>query len=102
MHVQLVNGEVVCRQVEALKDILQRHVTAVPHANRLAGGRAYLLLDEAQQVLLIHGRSSVYVSVNLSRKNTNQSIGDLTQDYSDMHSLPFSISQHHSYHGTFS
>ena len=68
MNVQHVHGEVVGRQVHGLKDLLQGELLALLS---LAHLRVRLdpqrLLDEPQQVLLIHARSRVDVCINLDK-----------------------------------
>ena len=69
MDIKHVDGEIVGRQVHRLKDLLQCHGLAVPGlADGRVGFRLQGLLDEAQQVFLIHGGCSMDVSVNLQSR----------------------------------
>ena len=67
VYVEHVYGEVVGRQIHGLEDLLEGHGLVL--APRDAHLRLRLglegLLDEAQQMLLVHARGGVDVSVNL-------------------------------------
>ena len=70
MNVEHVDGDVVGRQVHRLEDLLQSHRLPLL---RQADGRVALglesLLDEPQEVFLIHARGGVDVGVNLMKIN---------------------------------
>lgn len=66
MHVQHVDGEVVGGEVHGLEDLPQRHgVAGLVSAHARVRLRLQGLLDEAQQVLLVHARSRVDMGVHL-------------------------------------
>ncbi len=67
MHGQFVHAQIVGRQVELLKDLIECHGTLgrmIKHDH--VPVCLDLLLDESQQVLLIHARGGVNVRVDLS------------------------------------
>ena len=66
MHVQLVYVEVVRLQAQGLEHLLQRQVLAVPKDDHLVRLLLELVLDEAQQVLLVHAGAVVHVGVHLN------------------------------------
>ena len=65
MDVQRVHGEVVGVQVQPLEQLLQGHVLPVHLPHHALGVHAVRVLDEAQQVLLVHAGRRVDVGVHL-------------------------------------
>ena len=69
MNVQHVHSEVVRRQVHRLEDLVEGHGLAVPRqADGSLGFGLESLLDEAQEVLLVHAGGRVDVSVHLQNQ----------------------------------
>ena len=69
MNVQHVDGEVVGRQVHRLEDLVQGHrLPVLGQADGRVGLGLERLLDEAQQVLLVHAGGRVDVGVHLKIK----------------------------------
>ena len=66
MDIQHVDGEVVGRQVHRLEDLVQGHrLPVLGQADGRVGLGLERLLDETQQVLLVHARCGVNVIVHL-------------------------------------
>ena len=65
MAVQHVDGEVIGCEVHGLEDLVKGHDLVVDLAHPDISVRLDALLDEAQQVLLIHAGRAVDVGVNL-------------------------------------
>ena len=65
MDVQRVHGEVVGVQVQPLEQLLQGHVLPVHFPHHALGVHTVRVLDEAQQVLLVHAGRRVDVGVHL-------------------------------------
>ena len=67
MHSQFVNAEVECGQVELVEDLIERHgaLLCVIEDDHITAC-LHLLLDKAQQVLLVHARSGVDVRVHFA------------------------------------
>ena len=66
VDVEHIDGEVIGGQIHFIKDLVERHL--LPVAIQTDDHIAVffdLLLDETQQVLLVHARSCVNVSVHL-------------------------------------
>lgn len=68
MHVQGVHREVVRVQVQGLEELLHGDLTALQLVHDALSVHAVRLLDEAQQVLLVHAGSGMDVGVNLGRQ----------------------------------
>ena len=68
VYVEHVHRDVVGRQVERLKDLLQSHHPVSVLANRHVTVCLQRLLDEPQQVLLVHAGGGVDVGVHLGRQ----------------------------------
>ena len=66
VHIKRVDGEIVRRHLERCEDLEQREQFTVALAHLLLRTRAQLLLDEAQQLLLVHARAVVDVSVHFT------------------------------------
>mmetsp|Transcript_12255 Transcript_12255/g.51590 ORF Transcript_12255/g.51590 Transcript_12255/m.51590 type:complete len:756 (-) Transcript_12255:852-3119(-) len=66
VHVERVHVQVIAGQVEQLEHLCQRTLLPVNLGDDLIGLLAQLVLDEAQQVLLIHARAVVHVRVDLA------------------------------------
>ena len=66
VHVEHVDGEVVGGEVHGREDLSEGHLTTVGRlAHHLVGVCLHGLLDEAQQVLLVHAGRRVDVGVYL-------------------------------------
>ncbi len=65
MHVQSVYRQVVCSQVERLEHFAECQKLSVTKDNNLVIVVAELILDEAQQVFLVHAGTVVHVRVDL-------------------------------------
>lgn len=65
MHIQGVHSEVIRVHVKALKELLHSDLPPFEVVHDAVSVHAVRLLDEAQQVLLVHAGSSVDVSVHL-------------------------------------
>ena len=65
MAVQHVDSEVIGREVHGLEDLVKGHDLVVDLAHPDIRVRLDALLDEAQQVLLVHAGRAVDVGVNL-------------------------------------
>mmetsp|Transcript_13764 Transcript_13764/g.38842 ORF Transcript_13764/g.38842 Transcript_13764/m.38842 type:complete len:802 (-) Transcript_13764:162-2567(-) len=65
VHVENVDVEVVRRKPKRLEDLLQGQHLAVPHDHGLVPLLPHPLLDEAQEVLLVHAGRVVHVVVDL-------------------------------------
>lgn len=66
MHVQHVDAQIVSRQIHGLKDFAERHgLTGFGTSDHFIGVVLQRFLDEPKQVLLIHARSRVYMSIDL-------------------------------------
>lgn len=76
VHVHGINAQVVGRQVQTLKNLLQRQVFVVTEDHQVLGRLSHFCLDEPQQMLLIHTRAMMDVSVHLS------DIVEITMGYS--------------------
>ena len=68
VYVEHVHRDVVGRQVERLEDLLQSHHPVSVLANRHVTVCLQRLLDEPQQVLLVHAGGGVDVGVHLGRQ----------------------------------
>ena len=69
MNVEHVDGEVVGRQVHRLEDLVQGHrLPVLGQADGRVGLGLERLLDEAQQVLLVHAGGRVDVGVHLKMR----------------------------------
>lgn len=68
MHVQRVHRQVVRVQVERLKELLHGDLPALELVHHAVGVDAVRLLDEAQQVLLVHAGGGVDVGVHLGEE----------------------------------
>jgi len=66
VHVHGINAEIVGRQVQTLKDLLQRQFFPVTEDHQILWRFSHLCLDESQQMLLIHTRAMMNVSIHLS------------------------------------
>lgn len=66
MDVQHVHGEVVGRQIHGLEHLGQGHWLPVRAGHHLVGIVLQGLLDEAEQVLLVHAGGGVDVGVHLA------------------------------------
>lgn len=67
MDGQFVDAQIKCGQVELVEHLIKCHFaffSMVEHDHVAAG--LHFLFDESQQMLLIHARCSVNVSVNLA------------------------------------
>lgn len=70
MHVQHVHGKLIGCQVHGLEDLLQRHRSLVlGQANHRVRVRLDGLLDEPQEMLLVHARGRVNMGVHLDAKS---------------------------------
>lgn len=65
MHVQRVHRQVIRVQVERLEQLLHGDLPALELVHDAIGVHAVGLLDEAQQVLLVHAGGGVDVGVHL-------------------------------------
>lgn len=65
VHVQRVHRQVIRVQVERLEQLLHGDLAAVELVHDALGIHAVSLLDEAQQVLLVHAGGGVDVRVHL-------------------------------------
>ena len=65
MTVQHVDGEIVGRQVHGLEDLVERHHLPADLADPNLAVRLEALLDEPQEMFLVHTGGRVNVSVNL-------------------------------------
>lgn len=70
MHIQGVHGQVVGVQVERLKERLHGDLLAFQFVHHTVGVHTIRLLNEAQQVFLVHAGGSVDVSVNLEKSES--------------------------------
>lgn len=68
MHIQGVHGEVIRVQVKGLEELLHSDLSPFKVVHDAVSIHAVRLLDEAQQVLLVHAGSSVDVGVHLEWK----------------------------------
>ena len=66
MHIQRVNGQVVGSQSEALEHLAQSQKLPVSEHHDLVRVIAQLLLDEAQQMLLVHACTVMHMSVHFA------------------------------------
>ena len=66
MHVQGVNAEVVGGQIETHEDLAERQEAPISEDDGFVGVLLELVLDEAQQVLLVHAGAVVHVRVHLA------------------------------------
>lgn len=66
VHVHGIDAEIVGGEVQGLEDLLEGKVLAVTEDNDVLGGLAHLGLDEAKQMLLVHARAVVDVSIDLT------------------------------------
>lgn len=67
VHVQRVHRQVIRVQVERLEQLLQGDLPALELVHDALGVHAVRLLDETQQVLLVHAGCSVDVGVHLGK-----------------------------------
>lgn len=68
MHVQRVHRQVIRVQVERLEQLLHGDLAALELVHDALGVHAVSLLDEAQQVLLVHAGGGVDVGVHLGEE----------------------------------
>ncbi len=66
MNVEHINGQIVGCQVHRLENLVERTRLSLFHADRVIAVVFYLLLDETQQMLLVHRRGRMNVRVHLS------------------------------------
>lgn len=66
MHVKSINTQVVGSQLDTVKDLLQSQVFAITKQDHFIWALFNLALDEAKQMLLVHARRMVNVSIYLS------------------------------------
>lgn len=69
VHVQRVHRQVVRVQVERLEQLLHGDLAALELVHDALGVHAVGLLDEAQQVLLVHAGGGVNVGVHLGEED---------------------------------
>lgn len=79
VHVQGVHGEVVRVQVEGLEKLLHRYFFPLQLVHDAVGIHAVGLLDEAQQMLLVHAGRGVDVCVHLEGQRKDRG-GDQRSD----------------------
>lgn len=65
MHIQGVHSEVIRMQVKGLEELLHGDLSPFKVVHNAVSIHTVRLLDEAQQVLLVHAGGSVDVSVHL-------------------------------------
>ena len=68
MNVEHVDSQVVGGQIHRFKDLIQSLLTAFIDADNVIAVVFNLLLNEAQQMFLIHARRCVNVGIHLTRK----------------------------------
>lgn len=66
MHIQGINAEMVGREPQTLKHLLQGELVAVTVDDDILWGLLHLGLDEAEKMLLVHAGRVVHVGVHLS------------------------------------
>jgi hypothetical protein len=67
MNGQFVHTEIISGQIELLEDLTQCHGSFLGMIeNNIVAVGFHLLLDEAQQVLLVHARGGVNVRVDFA------------------------------------
>lgn len=72
MHVQRVHRQVIRVQVERLEQLLHGDLAALELVHDSLGVHAVSLLDEAQQVLLVHAGGGVDVGVHLGEEREGE------------------------------
>ena len=48
MHIQCIDTEIICRQIDTLKDLLQRQMFTIPKHDDLIRTLLHLTLDESK------------------------------------------------------
>ena len=66
MHIQRVNAQIIGSQIQRHKHLPQRQEAPIAEDHGFIGVLLELVLDEAQQVLLVHAGAVVHVSVHLT------------------------------------
>ena len=66
MHIQGVNTEIICSEVDTRKHFCQSQVFAVPIQHHFVWAFLHFALNEPQQMLLVHAGRMVYVSIHLA------------------------------------
>jgi EAL domain-containing protein (putative c-di-GMP-specific phosphodiesterase class I) len=66
VHIQGINTEIVSSQIDTFKDFSQSQMLPITEEDHLIGGFAHFALDKTKQMLLVHTRRVMNVSVNLS------------------------------------
>ena len=66
MHIQRVDGQIIGCEVERHEHLAQREEPSISEYHCLVGVPLQLVLDEAQQMLLVHARRVVHVRVHLA------------------------------------
>lgn len=74
MHIQGVHSEVIRVQVKGLEELLHGDLSPFKFVDDAVGVHAVRLLDETQQVLLVHAGGSVDVGVHLERQRGREQI----------------------------
>lgn len=77
MHIQGVHSEVIRVQVKGLEELLHGDLSPFKFVDDAVGVHAVRLLDETQQVLLVHAGGSVDVGVHLERQRGREITGVL-------------------------
>lgn len=77
MHIQGVHSQVIRVQVERLEELLHGDLLPSKVVHNAVGIRAVRLLDEAQQVLLVHAGSSVDVGVHLEPQRGRKKVTEV-------------------------
>lgn len=77
MHIQGVHSQVIRVQVERLEELLHGDLLPSKVVHNAVGIHAVRLLDEAQQVLLVHAGSSVDVGVHLGPRRGREQITEV-------------------------
>lgn len=73
MHIQWVHGEVIRVQIKGIKELLHCDLFPFQFVHDTVSIHTVRLLDEAQQVLLVHAGSSVDVGVHLEWQSRSES-----------------------------
>ncbi len=72
MHIQGVHSEVIRVQVKGLEELLHSDLSPLKVVHNAVSVHAVRLLDEAQQVLLVHAGGSVDVGVHLEGRRDDR------------------------------
>jgi hypothetical protein len=73
MDVEHIDSKVVSGQIHRFKDLVQGFGFSLVKTNDVIAIIFYLLLYEAQQVLLVHTRRGVNVRIHLNKRGTSVS-----------------------------